>query len=157
MTASVSNEDLARFDPAGRFLCLAERARLRYQRSGFTGLNDAERTVLALFEFDNETCNGGFGQWLYQTPMELVAILPECLARVGEVTVLEHVRAIFDELGPAALRLGQRDWEEHLGQMPEAFWQQVGARDRAVGPLERGMIERIWAYAETVVSQLRAP
>lgn len=157
MSRQPSNDELRAWDPASRFVALIDRIRPRYSKTGVTGLNDAESTLLALFEFDNEICNGGSGQWLFNTPTELIAITPDCLERIDENEMLQHLHSLLDELAPEALRLDQSDWRDYIRQLPEAFWDRVGIADRACGLLERGMIERLWSYAATVVSDVRMP
>jgi hypothetical protein len=156
MTCHPSNEELAMWDAASRLVALIDRIRPRYKREGLGGLNDAERTLLALFELDNEVCNGGFGQWLYQTPRDLVAISPECLQRIGETQVHQVVRSVLSEIRPSALRSDWQKWQQYLDQMPMDFWDRIAVYDRACGPLERGLIERLWSYAQSVVAEVRA-
>jgi hypothetical protein len=151
-----SNDDLASWDAASRLVALVDRARPRYQRGGLACLNEAERTLLALFDFDNEVCHGGFGQWLFQTPQDVIAITPECLARIGETEVLRLVRSILGELGSDALVTEWPEWEQHFHRMPEGFWERIAAYDRACGPLERGLVKRLWSYAAGVVADIRS-
>jgi hypothetical protein len=146
---------MATMDPASQLVALVERVQTRYERSGLASLNDAERTLLVLYILDNEVCNGGFGQWLFHAPRDLIAISAECLQRIGEAQVLQLVRSILDELSPEALQLDWEGWQDYLEQMPEAFWQRIGGHDLACGSLERGMIERLWSYTETVAGDIR--
>src|SRR6185312_11618137 len=134
------HKESAILDSASQLVVLAERIRPRYERTGLASLNDAERTLLTLFALDNEVCNGGFGQWLFHTPRDLLAVSAECLQRIGETQVLQLVRSILDELNPEALRLDWQGWQDYLQQMPEAFWQRISAHDRACGSLEGGMM-----------------
>ena len=152
-----TNEILANWDPASRLVALAERAHPRYKRDGLAGLNEAERTIVALFDLDNEVCNGGFGQWLFHTPLELIAITPECLERIGETQVLRLVWLILGELGPDALGLDWNAWDGHLHRLPRGFWDRISGFDRECGSLEHGMIERLWAYASKVMTLVRMP
>jgi hypothetical protein len=152
-----TNGELAGWDAASRLVALIDRIRPRYQRDGLASLKGAERTLLALFDFDNEVCNGGFGQWLYQSPLDLIATSPECLERIGETEVLRLVRSILGELGSDVLRLDSHEWEQHLHRMSKAFWERINAYDRAFGPLEHGLIQRLWSYAGGVVADVRAP
>lgn len=155
MSQQPSNDELHAWDPASSLVALVDRIRPRYSKTGITGLNEAESTLLALFEFDNEICNGGFGQWLFNTPTELVTITADCLQRIGDKDVLPHLRSLLDQLAPGAMELDLRDWHNYLQQLPEAFWERVGLADRACGPLERGMIERLWSYAAKVATDVR--
>jgi hypothetical protein len=152
-----SNDELATWDPASRLVALVERTRPRYERHGLESLNGAERTLLALFDFDSEICNGGFGQWLFNTQTDLIAITPECLERIGEEHMLPLVRSVLNELQLGALMLDSGKWLDYLQEQPEEFWHMVTDVDKSYVPFERRMLERLWSYAEAVARQVRLP
>lgn len=156
MTVGPSNEELINWDPASRLVALVERIRPRYQNTGLAGLNEFERTLLALFEFDNEVCNGEFGSWLYQTHADLIAITLECLGRIGETALLEIVRSLLGELETKMLS-DWATWEAELDHQPVEFWSKIANYDQQCGTLEREFVERLWSYARTVLTDVRMP
>jgi hypothetical protein len=151
-----SNADLQTFDDASLVVALVEeRVRPRYNANGLLILNHTERVLLAVFDLENEVCNGGFGQWLFHVAGDLLVITPVCLQDIGASDVAAIVRRVlaeFGEEGPAA-DYWQR--EQQTIAMPETTERVFQESDREFAGLEQGMLDRLYAFARAHLSEVR--
>lgn len=151
-----SNADLQTFDDASLVVALVEeRIRPRYEALGLRMLNHTERVLLAVFDLENEVCNGGFGQWLFSVEGGLLVITPDCLQAIGAedlAAVARRVLAEFGEEGPAA-DYWQR--EHQLFAMPETAERVFQEADREFAGLEQDMLDRLYAFARSHLAEVR--
>lgn len=157
MTRNPTNEELANWDESSRLVALVDRIRHRFDRGGRDSLNEAEQTILTLYELYNEVCNGGFGQWLFHTGLDLIEITPACLDRIGDVRVRNQVQCILEELGRDALHLEGDAFDDYLHCAPDAFWDLISKNDLAYAEFEPEMSEKLVAYASKMMTEIRMP
>jgi hypothetical protein len=151
-----SDSELAGRDDASLVVALVDRIRPRYEEHGLASLNTPERVVLAVYEFDNEACNGGFGQWVMHVAGDLASTAPACLETNGDMEVAaltRHVLAKFGEDGPSADYWTRMDQIEALAGFADETIQQC---DAAFVALEEPMHKRLCIYARSHLTEIRA-
>ena len=153
--APPTNAELSSWDPASRLVALADRIYPRFDRDGVSGLNEVEHTLIALYNLDNDVCNGGFGKWLLEEPLDLIRTTPDCLERVKEEHVLHLVRCIFSDLDDGALALDYEQWMDYVEDLGDQFWARINAYDLGFNAVEEHFIRRVWEYAEKHFREVR--
>lgn len=157
MTASPSNSELANWDDASLVVALVDRIRPRYDEHGLQALNDADRVLLAIFDLDNEVCNGGFGQWLSHVAGDLALTTPACLRQIGDAEVTRLVRRVLDEFGNEGPSADY--WERHdqISSLPESADDTIRQCDEAFRDVEEAMHKRLCSYARSHLADIRSP
>ena len=117
----------------------------RHAESGIEALNDVERTVAALFLFHNEVNNGGFGQWLYQTPCDLLAATRASLERIGARRMSAFVAPIIEQSGGDTL-FRESTREAHLDSLPDRFHEALERKSIGYGQLEDEFLAHVYRY-----------
>jgi hypothetical protein len=148
MAHAHSNEELQTWDGASLIVALVEqRVRPRYNTNGMAGLNQTERVLLSVFEFDNEVCNGGFGQWMSHVAGDLISITPACLCDIGAEDVTVLVQRVLAEFGAASPSVDYWEREQQIFSLPESANQIFLEADMAFNGLEQGMLSRFYGFA----------
>jgi hypothetical protein len=151
-----SNADLQAFDDASFVVAMVEeRVRPRYNANGLLLLNHTERVLLAVFDLDNEVCNGGFGQWLFHVPSDLLAITSVCLQDIGAGNVDAIVRRVLAEFGDEGPAADYWEREQQIFAMPERAEQVFQESDREFAEAEQGMLRHLYAFARWHLSEVR--
>lgn len=155
--AHASNEELRTFDGPSLVVTLVEqRVSPRYRANGVAGLNPAERVLLSVFELDNEVCNGGLGQWLFNIAGDVLTVTPVCLREIGAddvAALVERVLTQFGEQGPVT---HDRQREQQLFAMPESANRAFHEADLAFNGLEQDMLQRLYEFARTHLTDFRS-
>lgn len=156
MTHPASNRELLTWDGASLVVALVEqRIRPRYSSSGVASLNQVERVLLIVFEMDNEICNGGFNQWLFHVPGDMIAMTPACLRDIGAEVVASLVLRVLAEFGEAGPSADYWIREQQIFAMPESANQIFREADRAFQGLEQDMLRRLYQFARANLAEVR--
>jgi hypothetical protein len=151
------DSDLAVYDDASLVTALVDRIRPRYEEHGLGSLNTPERILLAVFDFDNETCNGGFAQWVMHVAGDLASATPACLEAIGELEVAALTRQVlagFGNDGPSRDYWMRMDQIEALDDTADETIQRC---DTAFVALKKPMFKRLCIYARSHLTEIRVP
>ena len=152
-----SNSELANWDDASLVVGLVDRIRPRYDENGLGALNNAERVLLAVFDLDNEVCNGGFGQWMDHVPGDLASATPACLEEIGDSEVAELARRVLAEFGDVGPSPEYWERMDQIASLPDSADETIRQCDVAFGNLEQAMHKRLCVYARSHLTEIRLP
>jgi hypothetical protein len=151
-----SNSELAGWDNASVVVALVDRIRPRYEEHGLDFLNTPERVVLAIYELDNETCNGGFGQWMMHVPGDLASATPACLETIGDLEVAALTRQVLAEFGDDGPSTDYWMRMDQIDALDATADETIERCDTAFVALEEPMYKRLCIYARSHLTEIQA-
>lgn len=154
MTDAWFQAELRALDDASLVVALVERVRPRYRAGGLDSLHPPERALLAVFELDNEVCNGGFEQWLFHTAGDLAGATPACLLEIGAPEAAAVVRRVLAEFGEEGPAVDYWRREDQLFGLPASAGVAFRQCDQEFAKLESPMLQRLYAFARSHLPEI---
>ncbi len=90
--------DVEEWDSPSLFVATGGRALERAHWHGFDSLNDAERILGSLLQFDGDVNNGGFGLWLGSNDPKCLRATAPALHAVGATAMASFIEDIQSKL-----------------------------------------------------------
>jgi hypothetical protein len=148
---------LEKYDDASLFVEVSQCAAERCSQDGFDSLNESEKVLHSLYEFDAEVNNGGFGQWLScACPNTIIGTLT-ALKTVGASEMADFVYEICLKLDNLNSSMSLERWNTYLESLPDSFHESLEPLSLRFGELEPEFLRFVYIYTRKHWRAIRPP
>jgi hypothetical protein len=151
-----TSADVDEWDFPSLFVATGGRALERAHLHGFDSLNDAERILGCLFQFDGDVNNGGFGLWLGNNDPKCLRATAPALHAIGATAMASFIEVIQSKLQALAHIDSEDEWQQYFEQLPDEYHEEIELLTRPFLELEPAFLDSAYSFARMYWAQVRA-
>ena len=143
------------WDDASLLSVVGLEATERQQRHGIESLNDSERVLCCLGDFEGDVNNGGFGMWLADRRPSVLLATVAALDTIGATDMASFVRSVLAKLGDIGKFATLDDWQAHFESLPDEYHEGLETLSGRYVELEAAYLALAYRYARGHWHQVR--